>query len=53
MKLKVISQYHPAAALHRPRLWADMLEDWEHLPESVPYDFKIVDWAVVKEYLNA
>uniref|UniRef100_A0A6M3K280 Putative DNA polymerase n=1 Tax=viral metagenome TaxID=1070528 RepID=A0A6M3K280_9ZZZZ len=43
MKLTIISQYHPAAALHNPRLWATLLDDWENLPESVPHDFKIVD----------
>lgn len=42
MRLTVISQFHPAAALHQPRLWADMLSDWEHLPEKVPSDFIIV-----------
>jgi DNA polymerase-1 len=43
MKYKLIAQLHPAAALHQPRLWADMLSDWEHLPVSVPHDFTIVD----------
>lgn len=41
MKLTILSQYHPAAALHQPRLWAEMLNDWEHLPEVVPHDFII------------
>jgi len=41
MNLQIISQYHPAACLHNPRLWADMLDDWENLPEKVPSDFKI------------
>ena len=41
MKLTIIAQYHPAAALHQPRLWADMLEDWQHLPEKVPSDFRV------------
>lgn len=38
----VIAQFHPAAALHQPRLWAVMLDDWEHLPEVVPHEFSIV-----------
>ena len=41
MRLTIIAQYHPAAALHQPRLWADMLEDWQHLPEKVPSDFRV------------
>lgn len=43
MKVKIISQYHPAAALHQPRLWAVMLSDWEHLPQEVPNDYILVD----------
>uniref|UniRef100_A0A6M3KXJ2 Type-4 uracil-DNA glycosylase n=1 Tax=viral metagenome TaxID=1070528 RepID=A0A6M3KXJ2_9ZZZZ len=39
---KLISQYHPAACLHQPRLWAEMLGDWENLPEKVPHDFTIL-----------
>jgi uracil-DNA glycosylase family 4 len=42
LKLTIIAQYHPAAALHQPRLWAQMLDDWENMPEVVPHDFKIV-----------
>ena len=42
MKTTVIAQYHPAAALHNPRLWATMLDDWENLPESVSNDYLIV-----------
>ena len=42
MNLTVISQYHPAAALHQPRLWATMLDDWENLPRKVPHDFTLV-----------
>ena len=42
MKFTVISQYHPAAALHNPRLWAVLLDDWTHMPENVPHDFFIV-----------
>jgi len=43
MKVNVISQYHPAACLHNPRLWAVMLNDWESLPSVVPCDYVIVD----------
>lgn len=39
---KVICHYHPAAALHAPRLWATLLDDWENLPVKVPSDFMIV-----------
>ncbi len=39
----IIAQYHPAAALHSPRLWATLLDDWEHLPEKVPSDFMVLD----------
>jgi len=53
MQIKVISQFHPAAALHQPRLWASMLNDWEHLPEEVPHDFKIVPWEVLEEYIGS
>ena len=45
MKLTIISQYHPAAALHQPRLWAEMLDDWQNLPEKVPSDFAIISLA--------
>lgn len=47
MKIKVIAQYHPAAALHNPRLWADILEDWQHLPQQVPYDYTIVESRII------
>ena len=42
MKLNIICQYHPAAALHQPRLWAVMLEDWEHLPNKVDANYIVV-----------
>jgi len=42
IKCKLIAQYHPAAALHNPRLWATLLEDWEHLPEHVSADFQVL-----------
>lgn len=42
MKLNVLAMYHPAAALHQPRLWAVMLGDWENLPETVPHDYILV-----------
>ena len=45
MNLTVISQYHPAAALHNPRLWATLLDDWANLPENVPHDFSIATRA--------
>lgn len=38
---KIVAQYHPAAALHQPRLWAVMLNDWEQLPQTVPHDFVV------------
>lgn len=41
MKLNILAMYHPAAALHRPRLWAIMLDDWEHFPTVVPHDFYV------------
>uniref|UniRef100_A0A6M3JPV4 Putative DNA polymerase n=2 Tax=viral metagenome TaxID=1070528 RepID=A0A6M3JPV4_9ZZZZ len=41
MRYKVIAQYHPAAALHQPRLWGVMLSDWENFPTEVPHDYII------------
>lgn len=38
-KHKIIAQYHPAAALHQPRLWAVMLNDWQFLPNKANTDF--------------
>ena len=52
IKVNLIAQYHPAAALHQPRLWSVMLNDWQSLPESVPHDYMIVTWVRVKEWLN-
>jgi len=46
MKVTVIAQYHPAAALHSPRLWATLLDDWQNMPEVVPSDF------IISETLN-
>jgi len=40
---KIIAQYHPAAALHNPRLWAVMLDDWQNMPEKVDTNFTIAD----------
>lgn len=37
----VIFQYHPSAAVHNPRLWADILGDWEHFPTKVDANFLI------------
>lgn len=48
----LVTQYHPAASFKRPRLWADILEDWEHLPEKVPSDFRVVDWRAMEEWLD-
>lgn len=39
----IIAQYHPAAVLHQPRLWATMLDDWENIPERVEASFTVVD----------
>ena len=39
--MKLIAQYHPAAALHQPRLWAVLLDDWQNMPEVVPHDYQI------------
>lgn len=52
MKFDIVAQFHPAAALHQPRLWATMLNDWENLPERVDSSYTIVEWAVLKEYIN-
>lgn len=38
----IIAQYHPAAALHNPRLWPVMLNDWEVMPEKVDDSFIVV-----------
>jgi len=43
MKISIIAQYHPAAALHQPRLWSTMLTDWENLPERVDASYIVVD----------
>lgn len=41
MKVTVIAQYSPDACYKRPRLWADLLEDWTYLPVKVPHDYRI------------
>lgn len=41
MKLNIIPQYHPAAALHQPRLWAVMLDDWENLPQRADASYTV------------
>ena len=41
-ELTILSQYHPAAALHQPRLWAVMLDDWQHLPEKVDASYTVL-----------
>ena len=38
-KVNIWPMYHPAAALHQPRLWAVMLQDWEFRPEHVNHNF--------------
>ncbi len=43
VKYTLIPQFHPAAALHQPRLWATLLDDWQNLPEHVNADFTVVD----------
>ena len=53
MKYTLLAMYHPAAALHQPRLWAEMLDDWQNMPQRVPHDFRIVSWAVLEEYLGS
>jgi len=53
MKVTILAMYHPAAALHQPRLWSTMLDDWAHLPEKVDADYTVVDWKTVKEFLDA
>lgn len=40
-KYNIICQYHPAAALHQPYLWASMLDDWVHLPEKVDASYTV------------
>lgn len=41
--MKIISFYHPAAALHNPNLWSVMLNDWQFMPEQVPTDYVLVE----------
>lgn len=50
---KVIAQYHPAAALHNPRLWAVMLDDWEHLPQQADASYTLMTWDWLDKGLNA
>lgn len=40
-KFSILPSYHPAAALHNPRLWADILEDWSHPAGKVNSDYLI------------
>jgi DNA polymerase-1 len=42
---KVIAQYHPAAALHQPRLWATLIDDWSHMPTKVDANYIIADYT--------
>lgn len=44
-EIPFIYQYHPAAALHQPRLWAVMLDDWEHLPSKTEASYVVVQDA--------
>ena len=41
-QIPVIAQYHPAACLHRPRLWSAMMDDWVHLPKIVDASYILV-----------
>jgi uracil-DNA glycosylase family 4 len=48
----IIPMYHPAAAGYTPRLWAVMLEDWEHKPDKVDTNFRIMPYQYTsKPYL--
>ncbi len=40
--VNLIAQYHPAAALHQPRLWAILLDDWQNLPQKVNTHYIVV-----------
>ena len=42
-KVWIRPSYHPAAALHQPRLWAVMLDDWSNPPDQVDHDYVVVD----------
>jgi DNA polymerase I-like protein with 3'-5' exonuclease and polymerase domains len=42
MKFTVLPMFHPAAALHSPRLWATLLEDWEFRAAQVPHDYQVI-----------
>ncbi len=44
-KVIILPMYHPAAALHAPRLWGTMLEDWEHRAEKVDASYTIAQPA--------
>jgi hypothetical protein len=52
MKSTLIIQYHPAAALHQPRLWADMLDDWQNMPGKVDADYIVVTWEYTRSELT-
>lgn len=41
--LIVIAQYHPAAALHQPRMWSVMLDDWQNMPKKVDASYTVSD----------
>ncbi len=45
-----IAQYHPGAALHQPRLWATMLNDWEILPSRAEPGFILNGYQLGKTY---
>lgn len=55
-KFQVVAQLHPAAALHQPRLWSDMLQDWEFMPSKVPCDFQVLPeselWKEIPEIIS-
>jgi uracil-DNA glycosylase family 4 len=39
----ILPMYHPDACIHNPRLWATMLEDWQHKAGKVDASFTLVD----------
>lgn len=53
-KIPVIvwANYHPAAALHQPRLWAVLLDDWEHPPDRVDSNYTVVEFLDLTRFIN-
>ena len=53
MKTKILANYHPAASLHNPRLWAVLLDDWSNLAvDEVDHSYIIVSWDNLEEKLG-